>query len=116
MHIWEAVNAGVPFSECQTLSRSSSIHSERATNGFQQLGVLDQLAKYGYWDMTRGFIPGCYHDQDTGKVRGVIANYRQLSAKKAAILVGYGAGYSNVVVDWQFKPYSDVVVVSLSQS
>jgi len=111
VHLWEAVNAGVPFQECLAISRSSSIHSERATSGFDQLGILDQLAKYGYWDMNKGFIPGCFYNTETGKVRGVIANYRQLSTKKAAILVGYGTGYSNAVVDWQFKPSNLVVEV-----
>ena len=109
VHLWEAVKAGIPFTECLAISRSSSIHSERTTTGFDQLDTLCQLTKYGYWDMTRGFIPGCFHDAETGRVRGVIANYRQMSRKKAAVLIGYGSGYLNTIADWGIKPSNPIV-------
>ena len=63
--------------------------------------------------MTQGFIDGCYYDEEAGKVRGLIANYRQLSKKKAAVLIGYGTGYVNTVADWEFKPFCPVVEVAV---
>jgi hypothetical protein len=114
VHLWEACNAGVAFKDCLTLSRSPSIHSERNTDSFDALDIVQQLCKYGYWDMTKGFIPGCYYDKPSGKVRGVIANYRQVSKKKAAVLVGYGSGYVNAVTDWVFKPFSPIVDISIT--
>lgn len=113
VHLWEARNAGVPFDECLSLSRSASIHSERTTSGFESLDCIGQLCKHGYWDMTRGFIEGCYYNEARGKVRGLIANYRQLSKKKAAVLIGYGTGYVNTVADWEFKPFCPVVEVEV---
>ena len=113
VHLWEAYGAGVPFAECLSLSRSASIHSERNSAGFELLDPISQLCKHGYWDMTKGFVDGCSYNPDTGKVRGLIANYRQLSKNKAAVLIGYGTGYVNTVADWEFKPFCSVVELTV---
>ncbi len=47
-------------SSSEVIKNEASIYAIHRKQGRKQMTPLQQLRKYGYWDMTDGFFPGCY--------------------------------------------------------
>ena len=102
VHMWEAHKAGVdPFDEDLPKNDMSVFGRPRASRVQGETTLVGQLRENWFWDVRRGFIPGCYlKTSDVGLVtfRGVIASSRRLSKGRVALCVGVAGAYTEVVV------------------
>ena len=54
VHIFEAFSAGISFSYIQSRGDNKSVYLfENRNKDFNDLDILGQIKKYGYWDMSR---------------------------------------------------------------
>lgn len=100
VHIWEAYKAGVCVKR-----HSASIYSVNRQQSKKGMTALQQLRKFGTWDMSEGFFPGCYIYHKNGHTHfyGLIAAKKTYS-KKAALYIGVGDQYFMVRIEkWYGK-------------
>jgi DNA polymerase III alpha subunit len=92
VHLYEATCAGVD-TRFKVASNYSSIYAQHRRKGIHGLSPIQQLRKYGYWDMSdNSFFPGCFRFIKNGSIffYGVIACKRVSRSKKAVVYIGVG--------------------------
>ncbi|MDA7573857.1 DEAD/DEAH box helicase family protein [bacterium] len=95
VHLYEAFRAGVDINTIINKKRECSVYAENRRKKFNNLTQVEQLTRYGYWDMKPGeFFPGCYfYKKDEGYYfGGLIASLRVLDWKKRTIVSSVGVG------------------------
>ena len=61
VHLYEAFRAGVDINTIINKKRDCSVYAENRRKKFDNLSQVEQLTRYGYWDMKEGeFFPNCY--------------------------------------------------------
>lgn len=82
VHFYEATLSGVPFS---VHIKNPSIYSKSRYQAFFQCTPVEQMRRFGFWDMTdRQFFPDCYFRTTSSSMiefKGLIASSRLLHAK-----------------------------------
>ncbi len=83
VHLYEARLAGVNVNRYILKKNDLSIYAKNRLKKFNDLSKVDQLKRYGYWDMTeKHFFPDCYfYEKEDGVYffSGLIASSRMLS-------------------------------------
>ena len=95
VHLYEAFRAGVDINTIINKKRDCSVYAENRRKKFDNLSQVEQLTRYGYWDMKEGeFFPNCYfYEKDkTFYFGGIIASLRVLDWKKKIIVSSIGVG------------------------
>jgi len=95
VHLYEAFRAGVDIDNIINKKRECSVYAENRRKKFTNLTQVEQLTRYGYWDMKPGeFFPGSYFykKDDVYYFGGLIASLRVLDWKKRTIVSSVGVG------------------------
>ena len=93
VHLYEAFRNGVDINYIINKKRDCSLYAQNRRKKFNDLGIKDQLTRYGYWDMKKGeFFPNCYFYNKDGVYyfSGLIANLRILDYKSKKIVCSLG--------------------------
>ena len=73
-----------------------SIYAESRRKKFEGLSKVEQLTRFGYWDMTYdSFFPNCYfYEKESGVYYfgGIIASLKVLDYKTKTIVTSIGVG------------------------
>lgn len=100
VHLWEAHKNGVCVKR-----HSASIYAVHRQQSKKGLTPLQQVRKFGTWDMNEGFFPGCYVYYKNGQTHfyGLLASKKTYS-KKAILYIGVGETYLTIRIDkWYGK-------------
>lgn len=92
VHLYEATCQGVD-TRSHLASVSASIYAQHRRKGIHGMSPIQQLRKYGYWDMSdKSFFPGCVRFNKNDKIYfyGVIACKRVYRSKRAMVYIGIG--------------------------
>ena len=114
VHLYEARLAGVDIKNYIEKNQDISIYAENRRKKFNDLSKIEQLQKFGYWDMSsKDFFPNCYFYKKEKKEKnsdgknsdgknldeyyfgGLIASLRVLNYDKKMKIISYicvGAG------------------------
>jgi len=97
VHLYEARLAGVNVMQFLQKNNEVSIYAKNRREKFNGLTKVEQLTRFGYWDMTyKSFFPNCYfYEKEPGLFYfgGIIASLRILNhGKKKTIVTSIGVG------------------------
>ena len=96
VHLYEARRNGVKVMNLLKKKNDVSIYAESRRKRFDGLSKVEQLTRFGYWDMTNDdFFPNCYfYEKENGVYYfgGIIASLRVLDYKKKTIVTSIGVG------------------------
>ena len=107
VHIWEAHRAGLNPMSSEYSRNSGSIYSDARRRRFLDMDPWSQLRAHWYWDVSKGFLDGCYYRKErvngrmSVRLRGVVASHRKLSDTSLAITVGTGERYVDVIANFR---------------
>ena len=97
VHLYQAKCAGVDVDQILNNDNNISIYAKNRRKKIENLRQLDQLRKYGYWEMkTDKFFPGCYFYKKTEEeyyFSGIIASLKIFAGKnkyKAVLFICVG--------------------------
>ena len=97
VHLYQAKCAGVDVDQILNNDDNISIYAKNRRKKIENLRQLDQLRKYGYWEMkTDKFFPGCYFYKKTEEeyyFSGIIASLKIFAGKnkyKAVLFICVG--------------------------
>ena len=99
VHIWEARRVGVLKAKGSPTTGKRSIFARGRLKAFNNLCIGDQLSKYWYWNMSKGFFPGCYIRREKGQLhfRGVVAAHKILSEEAVVLCIGTKDSYLDII-------------------
>jgi DNA polymerase III alpha subunit len=95
VHLYEAFRAGVDIHTIICKKRDCSVYAENRRQKFDSLSQVEQLTRFGYWQMKEGeFFPNTYfYEKDNiYYFGGLIASLRVLDWKKKLIVCSVGVG------------------------
>lgn len=97
VHLYEACRHGVDVNNIINKSDNCSIYAETRRKRFGNLTTIEQIKKYGYWNMTSNeFFPNCYFYKKENEYLfcGLIASSRVISykPKTTVCFIGVKAG------------------------
>ena len=95
VHLYEAFRSGVDIDTIINKKRECSVYAENRRKKFNNLTQVEQLTRYGYWNMKHDeFFPGCYFykKDNVYYFGGLIASLRVLDWKKRVIVCSVGVG------------------------
>ena len=107
VHIWEAHRAGLNPMSSEYSRNSGSIYSDARRRRFLDMDPWSQLRAHWYWDVSKGFLEGCYYRKErvngrmSVRLRGVVASHRKLSDTSLAVTVGTGERYVDVIANFR---------------
>ncbi len=96
VHLYEARRNGVNVMNLLKKKNDVSIYAESRRKKFDGLSKVEQLTRFGYWDMTNdNFFPNCYfYEKENGVYYfgGIIASLKVLDYKTKTIVTSVGVG------------------------
>ena len=93
VHLYEAFRAGVDIDTIINKKNDCSVYAENRRKKFKKLSQVEQLKRFGYWNMVKDeFFPNCYFykKNDVYYFGGLIASLRILDLKEKKIVSSIG--------------------------